>query len=143
MIHCTVLFLNARAVFLQVGLWFSMPCNSYKEFIQTKDVAMHAFTSLKVGLRAPHLGFHRALCVLMGWDPSAQSNGRWICKSLPDVEACSSKEDIILWPPVLIVHNGSPKASYNNEQGKISIGQLENILRGDYAFNLFSPFFVS
>ncbi|CAO2840160.1 unnamed protein product [Amaranthus hypochondriacus] len=131
-----ILFLNGnpgrQKKFKELGSGVTLKCiicSSYKEFIQTKDVAMHAFTSLKVGLRAPHLGFHRALCVLMGWDPSAQSNGRWICKSLPDVEACSSKEDIILWPPVLIVHNGSPKASYNNEQGKISIGQLENILR--------------
>ncbi|XP_021722107.1 uncharacterized protein LOC110689644 [Chenopodium quinoa] len=67
-------------------------CSSSKEFIQTKDVAAHAFTSVKVGFRAAHLGFHRALCILMGWDPTVASNGRWVCQSLPDAEAWALKE---------------------------------------------------
>lgn len=104
-------------------------CSSSKEFIQTKDVAMHAFTSLKVGFRAAHLGFHRALCALMGWDPTIVSYGRWISKSLSDVEAWAIKEDIIVWPPVVIIHIGSARDFYDNEQVKIPIEQLENILR--------------
>ncbi|KAL2899506.1 Protein SUPPRESSOR OF GENE SILENCING 3 [Bienertia sinuspersici] len=104
-------------------------CSSSKEFIQAKDVATHAFTSLKVGLRAPHLGFHRAICTLMGWDPDISSNGRWICKSLPDVEARALKEDLILWPPIVVIHNGSAGDFYNNELVKISVEQLENSLR--------------
>ncbi|XP_010686070.2 uncharacterized protein LOC104900356 [Beta vulgaris subsp. vulgaris] len=105
-------------------------CSSSKEFLQTKDVATHAFTSLKIGLRAQHLGFHRALCVLMGWDTSVASNDRWICKSLPDVQAWAMKDDIIVWPPVVIIHNGSPRDLNNsNEQVKISIEQLEDTLK--------------
>ncbi|XP_021716421.1 uncharacterized protein LOC110684290 [Chenopodium quinoa] len=104
-------------------------CSSSKEFIQTKDVASHAFTSVKIGFRAAHLGFHRALCILMGWDPTVASNGRWVCQSLPDAEAWALKEDIIMWPPVVIIHNGSARDFYNNEQVKISIEQVENILR--------------
>lgn len=110
--------------------------NSSKEFLQTKDVATHAFTSLKIGLRAQHLGFHRALCVLMGWDTSVASNDRWICKSLPDVQAWAMKDDIIVWPPVVIIHNGSPRDLNNsNEQVKISIEQLEDTLKGKLAYH--------
>lgn len=129
-------------VFLLFNLFFVciFLLNSSKEFIQAKDVATHAVTSLKVGLRAAHLGFHKALCVLMGWDLAFSSNGRWVCKSLPDIKAWALKEDIIVWPPVVIIHNGSARDIYSNKQVKISIEQLENILRGELAFTPFFPF---
>ncbi|KAK9734532.1 hypothetical protein RND81_04G146200 [Saponaria officinalis] len=103
-------------------------CSSHKEFIETKDVAAHAFASTKVGYRAQHLGFHRALCVLMGWDRAVAPNGRWVCKSLPELEAWTLREDVIIWPPVVIIHNNLARNHQLNDLGNVSV-KLENILR--------------
>ncbi|KAL9235445.1 hypothetical protein vseg_010203 [Gypsophila vaccaria] len=102
-------------------------CSSYKEFIETKDVAMHAFTSTKVGYRAQHLGFHRALCVFMGWDRVVTPNGRWVCKPLPEHMACTLKADVIIWPPVVIIHNHLATNYQLNEPGSASM-RLKKIL---------------
>ncbi|XP_039038218.1 uncharacterized protein LOC120175718 [Hibiscus syriacus] len=56
------------------GSLFCIVCGrSYsKEFMDTQRLVTHAFMSHKVGLRAEHLGLHKAICVLLGWDSSAQ-----------------------------------------------------------------------
>ncbi|XP_074301642.1 uncharacterized protein LOC141633048 [Silene latifolia] len=103
-------------------------CSSFKEFCETKDVAAHAFSSLKVGYRAQHLGFHRALCVIMGWDSAAAANGRWVCQSLPESVAWTLREDVIIWPPVVIIQNFPDRNCQLNEIGNLSI-ELKNILK--------------
>ncbi|KAH9606446.1 hypothetical protein KSS87_002844 [Heliosperma pusillum] len=103
-------------------------CSSFKEFHETKEVAAHAFSSLKVGYRAQHLGFHRALCVLMGWDSAAAANGRWVCQSLPESVAWTLREDIIIWPPVVIIQNFPARNCHLNENRNVSI-ELMNILK--------------
>lgn len=67
-------------------------------------MATHAFQSQNDGLRSQHLGFHKGLCALMGWSAEAV-NGVWICETLSYTENLCIKEDLILWPPVVIVHN--------------------------------------
>ncbi|XP_074294916.1 uncharacterized protein LOC141622798 [Silene latifolia] len=102
-------------------------CSSLKEFCATKDVAAHAFSSLKIGYKAQHLGFHRALCVLMGWDTAVAANDRWVCRSLPEPVAWTLREDVIIWPPVVIIQNFQARNCQLNEIGKLSI-ELKNIL---------------
>lgn len=103
-------------------------CSSSKDFMDTKDIATHAFASLKVGLRAPHMGFHKALCVLMGWDSAAAPNGRWVHRPLLDAKAWALREDIIVWPPVVIIHNIYGGNYPFNDLAKISNEHLGNIL---------------
>lgn len=107
--------------------------------MEAKDIAMHAFTSPKVGLRAAHLGFHKALCVLMGWDSVAAPNGRWIVQPLSDSQAWALKEEVIIWPPIVIVHCCYGRDQNPLQQTKSSIGHLKDILKGKFDFKSFLP----
>lgn len=92
---------------------------------------MHAFNSRKVGLRAKHLALHEVLCMLMGWNSTAAEHNRsWVCRPLPDVEARAQREDLIIWPPVVIIHNSSIGKRGIDERMILTDEQLHNILKG-------------
>ncbi|XP_058004126.1 uncharacterized protein LOC110648784 isoform X2 [Hevea brasiliensis] len=122
-----------RRKYLEEGRAGTMKCSicgSSKEFVDTLSLAQHTFMSTKVGSRSEHLGFHKALCVLMGWNNIRGPNGKWIPHLLPDTEALSLKEDLIIWPPVVLIHNSSI-SNYNlNERMIVTIEGLKDILRG-------------
>ncbi|XP_050214700.1 uncharacterized protein LOC126665816 [Mercurialis annua] len=105
-------------------------CGSSKEFVDTLSLAQHAFTSCKVGSRSEHLGFGKALCVLMGWNSVIVPNGRWIQQILPAAEASSAKEDLTIWPPVVLIHNSSIENGNQDERMIVSIERLRDILKG-------------
>lgn len=94
---------------------------------------MHAFGSTLPGLRSQHLGFHRALCLLMGWNSAAALNASWGCETLPDAEIMAIKEDLIIWPPVVIVHNSSIENSDPAHRFIVSSESLKDYLR-DHGF---------
>ncbi|KAE9461308.1 hypothetical protein C3L33_06761, partial [Rhododendron williamsianum] len=100
-----------------------------EEFTDTESLAVHACTVPKVGLRAQHLGFHRAVCSLMGWKSAEILNCQWVCQLLPDAENVALKEDLIIWPPVVFIHNSS--LGDINPDGRVSVPveMLEGILR--------------
>ncbi|KAI3838848.1 hypothetical protein MKX03_002624 [Papaver bracteatum] len=100
-----------------------------KEFPDTQSLVRHAFTSLKVGLRADHLGLHKALCVLMGWKSSEVPDGRWSLQVLPEAQALSLKEDLVLWPPQVIIHNSSILNENPDERKVIKIEEMEGMLK--------------
>ncbi|KAK5818458.1 uncharacterized protein LOC108483914 [Gossypium arboreum] len=105
-------------------------CGSKSEdFVNTLSLAMHAFASQKVGCRVEHMGLHKALCLLMGWDSVAVSKGIWAPKTLPDAEAVAMKEDLVVWPPVVILHNGSIGTTNSGDRIVVSIEELEAFLR--------------
>lgn len=91
---------------------------------------MHTFYSQKVGFRALHLGFHQALCMLMGWKNKISGGRKWFCELLSEREASSLKEDHIIWPPVVIIHNSSLNSNNFDERVIVSIEALDSILRG-------------
>ncbi|GKV42734.1 hypothetical protein SLEP1_g50112 [Rubroshorea leprosula] len=66
---------------------------------------MHTYNSDNAALRVDHLGLHKALCVLMGWNFSKPPDNLKAYKFLPADEAAANQEDLILWPPVVIIHN--------------------------------------
>ncbi|WOG94502.1 hypothetical protein DCAR_0313798 [Daucus carota subsp. sativus] len=101
-----------------------------KEFLDTKSLVEHTFYSQKVGDRALHLGFHRALCMLMGWKNRTAGGRKWFCELLSDSEASSLKEDHIIWPPIVIIHNISLNSNNFDERVIVSIEELASILRG-------------
>ncbi|XVF19758.1 hypothetical protein REPUB_Repub11eG0138400 [Reevesia pubescens] len=100
-----------------------------KEFVNTPSLVMHAFTSPTVQHRVDHLGLHKALCVLMGWDSMAASNSLWVQKTLPDAEALAMKDDLVVWPPVVILHNSSIATTNSDDRIIVSIEELEAFLR--------------
>ncbi|KAK0603124.1 hypothetical protein LWI29_001627 [Acer saccharum] len=101
-----------------------------KEFVDTLSLLQHAFMCKAAGLRAEHLGFHKALCVLIGWSYEATPNGFWVRQTLSDAEALAVKEDLIIWPPVVFVHNSSVVNANPDERMIVSIEKLKAIIKG-------------
>ncbi|CAL0321968.1 unnamed protein product [Lupinus luteus] len=101
-----------------------------KEFPNIHSLAMHAFNSTKAQRRTEHLGFHKALCLLLGWSDTAGSDGLWVKKLLPEVETSNLKNDLIIWPPVVLVHNSSIAHHDLEKRMTVSIEGLQAILKG-------------
>lgn len=60
----------------------------------------------------------------------AASNGLWRQKTLPDVEALAMKEDLVIWPPIVILHNSSIATTNSDHRIIVSIEEIEAFLRG-------------
>lgn len=89
--------------------------------------------SHKVGLRAMHLGLQKAICVLMGWNSVVPHDMiTWVPDVLHDEEAMAQKEDLILWPPVVIIRNISMSNNNPKEQKVVPIEGVEAFLRGEW-----------
>ncbi|PKA62391.1 Protein suppresor of gene silencing 3 [Apostasia shenzhenica] len=98
-----------------------------KEFMDARSLVTHAYYSLKLNLRTKHLGFHKALCVVMGWKSDVPPGNSM---SIPKPEARSLREDLILWPPLVIIHNISIGDKRSTRVSKVvSVETMENILK--------------
>ncbi|KAG2672367.1 hypothetical protein I3760_13G036900 [Carya illinoinensis] len=114
------------------GSLFCIACGRSlsKEFMDTQRLVRHAFMSHKVGLRAQHLGLHKAICVLLGWNTVAPHDTiTWVPQVLPNAEALAQKEDLILWPPVIIIHNISMSDNNPGKWKVITMDEIEALLR--------------
>ncbi|CAK7325301.1 unnamed protein product [Dovyalis caffra] len=117
----------------KAGSLFCIVCgkSSSKEFMAAQNLVQHAFMSHKIGLRAQHLGLHKAICVLMGWNSSVPCDTiTCVPEILPDEEAFSQKEDLMLWPPLVVIHNISMSNNNPEQQKVIPIEGVEDFLRG-------------
>ncbi|XP_057733219.1 uncharacterized protein LOC130948488 [Arachis stenosperma] len=117
----------------KAGSLYCIVCgrSSSKEFMDTQRLVTHAFMSHKVGLRTKHLGLHRAICVLMGWDTIVpQDTVTWVPQILPHSEAMAQKEDLIIWPPITIIHNISMYDDNPQNWKVVSMETIESFLRG-------------
>ncbi|XP_021906969.1 uncharacterized protein LOC110821426 [Carica papaya] len=83
-----------------------------------------------VGMRADHLGLHGALCVLIGWKYEVAPNSTWVMRMLPDAELMSLKEDLLIWPPVVVFNNSSIANNCSEKRRVVSIEELGEIVRG-------------
>ncbi|KAJ6828240.1 uncharacterized protein M6B38_363675 [Iris pallida] len=76
-----------------------------RAFTNVHDLILHAYTSPNSELRLDHLGLHKALCVLMGWDYTLTPDTSKAYQSLSASAAVANREDLIVWPPTVIIHN--------------------------------------
>jgi hypothetical protein len=53
---------------------------------------------------------------------------------LPDEEAFAQKEDLMLWPPLVVIHNISMSNNNPEQQKVIPIEGVEAFLRGKSQF---------
>lgn len=98
--------------------------------MDTKRLVKHAYMSHRTGLRAQHLGLAKAICVLMGWNSAMpQDTVTWVPEVLPKEEAVVQKEDLIIWPPVIIIRNISLSHSNPDRWRVVTIEALETFLR--------------
>uniref|UniRef100_A0A0E0K905 XS domain-containing protein n=1 Tax=Oryza punctata TaxID=4537 RepID=A0A0E0K905_ORYPU len=78
---------------------------SSKDFADVHGLVMHAYNPPNADSFINHLGLHKALCVLMGWDYTKVPESSKAYQSLlPDLVQ-ASREDLIIWPPTVIIHN--------------------------------------
>ena len=66
----------------------------------------------------------------------ATSNGLWTLKTLPDAEALAMKEDLVVWPPTVILHNSSIATTNADDRIIVSIEELEAFLKGKLTFTM-------
>ncbi|MCO5596947.1 hypothetical protein L7F22_051018 [Adiantum nelumboides] len=88
---------------------------------------MHTLQSQKKGLRADHLGLCKAICSIMGWSHTIDPASGKAYQSCPAEEAKSNKEDLILWPPAVIVHYVGKKT--DGQQEAIAESAVKDFLK--------------
>lgn len=92
---------------------------SSKDFADVHGLVMHAYNPPNADSLVDHLGLHKALCVLMGWDYTKVPENSKGYQSLPSDLVQASREDLIVWPPTVIFHNTST--------GRKKDGRLEGL----------------
>ncbi|XP_019199450.1 PREDICTED: uncharacterized protein LOC109193097 isoform X3 [Ipomoea nil] len=122
-----------RTKYRNQGTSSCLKCNicgrDSEEFGDVESLVIHALTSSKAGVRSQHFGFHKALCLLMGWKSAEAPNSAWVCEVLPEDETLALKEDLIIWPPVVVIHNITIANSNPDERLVVSVEELEAKLR--------------
>ncbi|XP_078172794.1 uncharacterized protein LOC144566622 isoform X2 [Carex rostrata] len=84
-------------------------CPSYeresKDFINMNALLLHAYNAMNLELLVKHRALHKALCVLMGWDPSVEpTNSKGYQRLSPD-QAQANRDDLVVWPPTVVIQN--------------------------------------
>ncbi|KAG2306599.1 hypothetical protein Bca52824_026347 [Brassica carinata] len=85
----------------------------------THGLVMHTYYCDDASSRVHHLGLHKALCVLMGWNFSKPPDNSKAYQNLPAEMVAINQDELILWPPHVIVHNTST--------GKGKDGRMEGL----------------
>ncbi|CAK9154384.1 unnamed protein product [Ilex paraguariensis] len=78
---------------------------SSKIFPDMHGLVMHTYNSDTTDLNVDHLALHKALCVLMGWNYLKPPDNSKAYQLLSADEAIANQEDLIIWPPTVIIHN--------------------------------------
>ncbi|CAI8604683.1 unnamed protein product [Vicia faba] len=100
-----------------------------KEFSDIHALIMHTYNSDNADLRADHLGLHKALCVLMGWNHSTPPDNSKAYQYLSADEAEANQEDLIMWPPLVIIHNTNTEKSRDGRMEGLGNKWMDNKIR--------------
>eukprot|EP00249_Psilotum_nudum_P020844 c27870_g1_i1 orf=168-2726(+) len=112
------------------GTLLCLVCNRFSSpFPDTHSLVMHAYNCKKQGLHAEHVGLYKALCILMGWSTAQEPDDSKSYQRISSAEAMSNKEDLILWPPVVIVHNACTGKGSDGKQEGIRNPEMDELLR--------------
>jgi XS domain len=66
---------------------------------------MHAYNAMNPELLVKHRGLHKALCVLMGWDPTVEPNCSKEYRMMSPDQAQANRDDLVIWPPTVVIQN--------------------------------------
>ncbi|XP_057475411.1 uncharacterized protein LOC130763508 [Actinidia eriantha] len=102
---------------------------SSKEFPDMHGLILHTYNPDRADLLVDHLGLHKALCVLMGWNYSMPPDNSKAYQSLSADEAATNQDDLIMWPPQVVIHNTN---TGKGKEGRIEgLGNkvMDNIIR--------------
>ncbi|KAJ1265019.1 hypothetical protein BS78_08G045900 [Paspalum vaginatum] len=99
-----------------------------RKFPDLDALLSHAYDTCKTGLRTKHLGFHRALCILMGWNWQVAPDTSKAHHSISSEEVNAMRGDLMLWPPVVVIHNSSIVKAKDIEAKVVSVEEIEGVL---------------
>ncbi|KAM1380282.1 hypothetical protein ACFX2I_022030 [Malus domestica] len=105
--------------FILVDALVDIQVLSSKDFPDMHSLIMHSYNSDSADMRVDHLGLHKALCVLMGWDYLKPPDNSKAYQFLSAEAAAANVDDLIMWPPVVIIHN--------TVTGKSKDGRMEGL----------------
>ncbi|KAF7042987.1 hypothetical protein CFC21_052454 [Triticum aestivum] len=88
----------------------------------------HSYNTRNPELRADHLGLHKAICVLMGWNYSIDPVNRKAYQTLSTADAEANQGDHILWPPTIIVEN-TYKSNNDGQKDAMTNKEMDGKLR--------------
>jgi hypothetical protein len=104
--------------------WFD-----YRDSVDLHALLNHAYYAKNQEHRADHLGFHKALCVLMGWNYSVAPVHKTAYQALSTIDAEANQGDLILWPPTVVIEN-TYKSKRDGQKDGMSDKDMESKLRG-------------
>jgi len=104
---------------------------SPKEFSDTHSLIMHTYNySDSADLLVDHLGLHKALCVLFGWNHLMPPDNSRVYQSLSAEEAAANQDDLIMWPPLVIIHNTITGKGRDGRMDGLGNKAMDSKLRG-------------
>ncbi|KAF0896699.1 hypothetical protein E2562_027044 [Oryza meyeriana var. granulata] len=99
-----------------------------RDSIDLHSLLNHSYYAKSIELRADHLGLHKALCVLMGWNYSVDPVHKKAYQTLSTADAEANQGDLILWPPTVIIEN-TFKSKNDGQKDGMSNKEMEGKLR--------------
>lgn len=99
---------------------------------------MHMYNSDLANLVVDHLGLHKALCILMGWNYRTPPDNSKVYQFLSAEEAAANLDDLIIWPPLVIIQNTITGKSREGRMEGLGNRAMDNYLRGILCL----PFFI-
>uniref|UniRef100_A0A5B6Z536 XS domain-containing protein n=1 Tax=Davidia involucrata TaxID=16924 RepID=A0A5B6Z536_DAVIN len=104
-------------------------CVRSSNFPDMHSLIMHTYNSDSSNLHVDHLGLHKALCVVMGWNYSKPPDNSKAYQLLSADEAAANQDDLIMWPPVVIIHNTITGKSRDGRMEGLGNKAMDNKLR--------------
>lgn len=91
---------------------------------------MHAYNSNNADSTIEHLGFQKALCILMGWNYLIPPDNSKSYQLLSGDEAAANQNDLIMWPPLVIIHNTMTGKRADGRTEGLGNKAMDSYLRG-------------
>ncbi|CAI9118467.1 OLC1v1020043C1 [Oldenlandia corymbosa var. corymbosa] len=130
-----LIFENAtqKKKYLANGKQGSLQCvacgRSSKDFTDMHGLIMHVYSSDAPNLAVEHLGLHKALCILMGWNYRIPPDNSKAYQFLSAEEAVGNLDDLIMWPPLVIIHNTITGKGREGRMEGLGNRAMDNFLR--------------
>ena len=92
---------------------------------------MHAYNALNLVLRSQHSTLYKELCVyMMGWSYVFPPDNDKSYQSFSTPKAMENNQDLILWPPLVIIHNACSRKIKDGLSGGIGNREMDEQLKG-------------
>ncbi|XP_042482560.1 uncharacterized protein LOC122062959 [Macadamia integrifolia] len=132
---------SQRKNYLEGGKHGPLQClacgRASRDFPDMHGLIVHALNPQNSDLHVDHLGLHKALCVLMGWNYAKPPENSKAYQSLSADEAAANKDDLIMWPPVVIIHNTNSGRGKDGRMEGMGNKAMEYKLRGIISSSIF------